>query len=56
VSGEEDELDLMIGWETTPRNCVVNLHVVTHDERRRREWKTYVAGKDAFVERILART
>jgi len=83
---ENEGLNLMFGWEDTPRHRVVNLHVVTHDGRRWREWlvfrdrlradgrtrdayatlkadlarkfpndrKAYIAGKDAFVERILA--
>ncbi|WP_165554071.1 GrpB family protein [Kribbella capetownensis] len=83
---EEDEgLTMMFGWEDTPRHRIVNLHVVTHDTRRWREWlsfrdqlradqqardayadlkadlarkfpndrKSYIAGKDTFVQRIL---
>jgi len=39
---EEDEgLNLMFGWEDTPRHRVVNLHVVTHGGRRWRDWVVF---------------
>lgn len=40
---EEDGLNLMFGLELTPRQRVVNLHVVTHDSVR---WREYVLLRD----------
>ena len=41
-AAEEDEgLDLMFGWEDTPRHRVVNLHVATYGGRRWREWVVF---------------
>ena len=83
---EEDGLNLMFGWEDTPKHRVVNLHVVPQAGRRWHEWvvfrdrlradsrardayaelkadlahrfpndrQSYIAGKDGFVQQILA--
>ena len=38
---DDEDVNMMFGWEDAPRHRVVNLHVVPHDGRRWHEWLTF---------------
>jgi GrpB-like predicted nucleotidyltransferase (UPF0157 family) len=42
-SEEDDGLNLMFGWEDSPRHRIVNLHAVTYNGPR---WREYVVFRD----------